>query len=158
MMGCDDLSSLVVFVAVSFLIVLLFRAVGVVHLRTTLARLQQKYRYSRQDREEHRIFENLQLRFRQVHDHGQWWQAVREAASRLDFVWISLKKDVRRRPHRNGDLAGARRSAVRNIGTGHDEPSRSRTAAHTSRRNLRSPSASTDPWRPPAVGLLCSED
>ncbi len=92
MMGCDDLSSLVVFVAVSFLIVLLFRAVGVVHLRTTLARLQQKYRCSRQDRQEHRIFENLQLRFRQVHENGQWWQAVCEAASRMDFVWISLKK------------------------------------------------------------------
>jgi membrane protein implicated in regulation of membrane protease activity len=91
MMGSDNLNSLIVFVVVSFLIVLLFRAVGVVHLRTTLTRLQQKYRRSRQERQEHRIFENLQLRFRQVRGNGQWWQAVCEAASRMGCVWISLK-------------------------------------------------------------------
>ena len=92
MMSYDNLNSLFIFMAVSFLIVLLFRAVGVVQLRSTLVRLQQKYRYSRREREEQRIFESLQLRFRQVRGNGQWWQAVCEAASRMGFVWISLKK------------------------------------------------------------------
>jgi UDP-GlcNAc:undecaprenyl-phosphate GlcNAc-1-phosphate transferase len=91
MLGSDDLGSLVVFAAVSLLIVLLFQAVGAVHLRDTLARLQRKYRYSHRQREERRTFENLQLRFRQAHEGPQWWQAVCEAADRMGFAWVSLK-------------------------------------------------------------------
>jgi len=114
MMVSDDFSSLVVFGAVSLLIVLLFRVVGAVRLHDTLTGLQQKYRYSRQEREERRTFENLELRFQQVHDPRQWWQAVCEAAQRMDFAWVSLTttcKDGRqsteiwRTPHGPPDLA-----------------------------------------------------
>jgi UDP-GlcNAc:undecaprenyl-phosphate GlcNAc-1-phosphate transferase len=91
MLGSDDLGSLVVFGAVSVLIVLLFQVVGAVHLRDTLARLQQKYRYARRQHEEQRIFEHLQLRFRQAHEGRSWWRAVCEAAERMDFAWVALR-------------------------------------------------------------------
>jgi UDP-GlcNAc:undecaprenyl-phosphate GlcNAc-1-phosphate transferase len=73
------------------LIVLLFRAVGAIRLRETLVRLRHRYAHARQEREDQRIFEHLQLRFRQVRDAGQWWQAICEAAGHMDFAWISVK-------------------------------------------------------------------
>jgi UDP-GlcNAc:undecaprenyl-phosphate GlcNAc-1-phosphate transferase len=90
MMG-DRLIALVVFGVALGLIVLLFHVVGAFGLQDTLARLQQKYRCSRRQRQEQRTFENLQLCFRQVHGDGAWWQAVCEAAARMDFAWVSLQ-------------------------------------------------------------------
>ena len=64
---------------------------GAFGLSDTLTRLQQKYRSSRRAHEEQRVFENLQLRFRQVHGASAWWPAMCEAAQRMDFAWVSLK-------------------------------------------------------------------
>ncbi len=91
MMVSESIGSLVVFVCVLLLIVLLFRVAGAVRLTETIERLRYKYAYSRQERLERRTFEHLQLRFRQVHDTVQWWQAICEAAGRMDIVWVSLK-------------------------------------------------------------------
>ncbi len=91
MMTRDDWSAMIVFAIVLCLIVLLFRAVGVIGLHETLDHLQSKYKHSHEARQDQRIFENLQLQFRQVHDAGQWWQTVCEAAQRMDFAWVSLK-------------------------------------------------------------------
>jgi UDP-GlcNAc:undecaprenyl-phosphate GlcNAc-1-phosphate transferase len=91
MMVGDGLFALVVFAAALGLIVLLFYAVGAFGLSDTLTRLQQKYRSSRRAHEEQRVFENLQLRFRQVHGDSAWWPALCEAAQRMDFAWVSLK-------------------------------------------------------------------
>ncbi|MGE5294712.1 MAG: glycosyltransferase family 4 protein [Solirubrobacterales bacterium] len=83
--------AVVVFAAALALILLVFRLVGVFGLHDTLARLQQKYRSSHRAHEEQRVFENLQLRFRQVHGDSAWWPALCEAAQRMDFAWVSLK-------------------------------------------------------------------
>jgi UDP-GlcNAc:undecaprenyl-phosphate GlcNAc-1-phosphate transferase len=91
MMIGDRLFALVVFAAALILLVLLFYAVGAFGLHDTLAHLQQKYRCSRRAHEEQRAFENLQLRFRQVHGDSTWWPALCEAAQRMDFAWVSLK-------------------------------------------------------------------
>jgi len=91
MMIGDRLLALVAFGVALGLIVLLFHVVGAFGLQDTLARLQQKYRSARRQHEEQRTFENLQLRFRQVHGGSPWWQAVCEAAQRMDFAWVSLK-------------------------------------------------------------------
>jgi len=87
----NSLSALAVFAGVLFLIVLLFRAVGVIRLHQVLTRLQEKHRYSCRARGERKAFEHAQLRFRQVHNPDQWWQAVCEAASRMDFAWLALR-------------------------------------------------------------------
>jgi UDP-GlcNAc:undecaprenyl-phosphate GlcNAc-1-phosphate transferase len=73
------------------LIVLLFRAVGAIRLRETLVRLRYRHAHARQERQDQRTFEHLQLRFRQVRDTGQWWQAICEAARHMDFAWVSLQ-------------------------------------------------------------------
>lgn len=91
MMG-DGHIALVVFAAALALILLTFRLVGAFGLQDTLARLQQKYRSSRQAYEEQRVFENLQLRFRQARRDSAWWPALCEAARRMDFAWVSLKR------------------------------------------------------------------
>jgi UDP-GlcNAc:undecaprenyl-phosphate GlcNAc-1-phosphate transferase len=87
----ESLRSLLVFGGVLCLIVLLFRVVGAIRLGETLARLQSKYRYSCRVRDDRRTFENLQLRFRQVLSADQRWQAICEAARRMDFAWVSVK-------------------------------------------------------------------
>ena len=91
MMISSDAGALVVFVVVLGLIVLLFRVVGAFGLHDTLAHLQSKYTSSRHEREDRKVFENLQLQFRQVRDPGQWWQTVCEAARQMEFAWVSLK-------------------------------------------------------------------
>jgi hypothetical protein len=70
---------------------MLFHVVGAFGVHETLARLQSKYEYARHVREDRKTFENLQLQFRQVHDTGQWWQAICEAARQMDFAWVSLR-------------------------------------------------------------------
>ncbi len=90
-MARNNTSTLLVFAALLGLIVLLFRVVGVIRLRETLRRLQNKYRYSCQVREDTRTFENLQLQFRQIHNTRQWWQSLCEAARRMDFARVALK-------------------------------------------------------------------
>jgi UDP-GlcNAc:undecaprenyl-phosphate GlcNAc-1-phosphate transferase len=113
MMTSDDISILLVFGIVLCLIVLLFHVVGAIHLRKTLADLQSKYKYSHEAHQDKRTFENLQLQFRQVHDPGQWWQAVCEAARQMEFAWVSLKttdedgqikEELWRPPHTQPDL------------------------------------------------------
>lgn len=90
MMIRRDAGGVVVLVCILLLLVLLFRVVGAVHFRQTFSGLQQTYASTRRHKREQRAFEDLQLSFRRVHDRGEWWLAVCDAARRLDFVWVSL--------------------------------------------------------------------
>jgi UDP-GlcNAc:undecaprenyl-phosphate GlcNAc-1-phosphate transferase len=87
----NDIDSLIVFGCLLFLIVLLFRVVGAVRLRETLARLRAISACSRRERQERAAFEHLQLRFRQIEDSAQRWGAICEAAQRLELAWVSLR-------------------------------------------------------------------
>jgi len=91
MLARNDLGALAIFLGVLSLILLLFRAVGAIRLRQTLARLREKYAYSRQLREEQHKFERLQLSVRAVRTTSQSWQAVCEAAEQLELAWVSLQ-------------------------------------------------------------------
>jgi UDP-GlcNAc:undecaprenyl-phosphate GlcNAc-1-phosphate transferase len=91
MMVGNRAGSLIIVGAVALLILLLFRLVGLIRLRQTLIRLQEKYRYSRQTRNEQRVLDHLGIQFRQIHDVGQWRDAVYEAAQLMDFAWITLR-------------------------------------------------------------------
>ncbi|MCL5282054.1 MAG: undecaprenyl/decaprenyl-phosphate alpha-N-acetylglucosaminyl 1-phosphate transferase, partial [Planctomycetes bacterium] len=111
----DDLGALAIFGSAVLLILLLFRVVGVIHLRQTLTGLHQKYAHSRQQRDEQRTFERLQLYLRALgrtdrfpslpvsfpaeptpnRDTGPssfpWWQVVCAAAEQLELAWVSLQ-------------------------------------------------------------------
>jgi len=91
MMVCRDGSALVVFGCILLMLVLVFRVVGAVRLRETLAGLKEKYALNQCCKHERAAFEYLELRFDQVHNQGQWWEAICEAAQRMDFAWVSLK-------------------------------------------------------------------
>lgn len=91
MMVTEDLTALLVFGCVLLLLMLLFQAVGVVRLHESLMRLHHKCAVRRLEREDQRVFESLELRFRQMQDAQQWRQTIREAASGMDLAWVSFR-------------------------------------------------------------------
>ncbi len=90
MMVTRNIDSLVIFLCILLLLLLVFRVVGSVRLRETIAGLREKYAVSRQIQEEVRSFESLQLLFRRVQTLEQWWQALCLAADKMDFMSIKL--------------------------------------------------------------------
>lgn len=86
-----DISSLIVFFCILLLLLLVFRVVGSVKLREIVSGLQKKYEIANQRKHEKTNFEQAQLYFRNACTFKQWWDAVCEAARRMDFVWVSLK-------------------------------------------------------------------
>lgn len=90
MMVTRNSNSLIVFFCILLLLLLVFRVVGSVRLRETIANLQKKYAITRQIRCERECFEKVQLHFRRAKTFDQWWQAVCTAAEQLGFVRIKL--------------------------------------------------------------------
>ncbi len=91
MMVRRDVGALVVFACILLLVLLLFRVVGAVRLRETVAALQSKYTLAREQKQERRTFEDLELRFRRAQDGREWWQAVCDAGKGFDFAWVSVR-------------------------------------------------------------------
>jgi UDP-GlcNAc:undecaprenyl-phosphate GlcNAc-1-phosphate transferase len=91
MLVSRDRATLVILACVLLLLLLLFRVVGEVRLRETMSRLQQKYSLSQIRKHEQQTFEQLQLQFRRVTDSCEWWQAICEAARRMEFAYLSLQ-------------------------------------------------------------------
>jgi len=91
MMVTRDISSLVVFFCILLLLLLAFCVVGSVQLREIVSSLQKKYEIANQRKHEKMNFEQVQLYFRGACTYKQWWDAVCEAARRMDFAWVSLK-------------------------------------------------------------------
>ena len=90
MMVRRDVGSLLVFGCLLLLLILLFRVVGEVQVKATVEALQGKYLLARREKQERRVFEDLQLRFRRAQTPGQWWQAVCDAGQGLGFAWVSM--------------------------------------------------------------------
>ncbi|UCD50463.1 MAG: undecaprenyl/decaprenyl-phosphate alpha-N-acetylglucosaminyl 1-phosphate transferase [Phycisphaerales bacterium] len=90
MMVRQDAGALVVFGCLLFLLTLLFRVVGDVHIGATFLALQKKYVVACREKQERRAFEDLQLRFRRARNPKEWWQAVCDAGAGLNFAWVSL--------------------------------------------------------------------
>jgi UDP-GlcNAc:undecaprenyl-phosphate GlcNAc-1-phosphate transferase len=83
--------SIILFLCILLFLILLFRVVGVVRLRETIAGLQKKWVRTRQKSDQARRFERAQLYLRQAHSRDDWWPAVCKAAQLMDFAWLSLK-------------------------------------------------------------------
>lgn len=90
MMVTHNSSSMLVFLCILLLLLLIFRIVGSIRLRETIAGLQEKYTICSQIKEERENFEEAQLVFRQAATFNQWWQAVSNAAERMGFWTLSL--------------------------------------------------------------------
>jgi UDP-GlcNAc:undecaprenyl-phosphate GlcNAc-1-phosphate transferase len=95
MMATHSINTLVVFGCVLLLLLLVFRVVGAIRLRETIAGLKQKHAINHQMSEEIKSFEAVQLRFRRTATFDHWWQAVCLAADKMDFVSLSLPLSVR---------------------------------------------------------------
>jgi UDP-GlcNAc:undecaprenyl-phosphate GlcNAc-1-phosphate transferase len=87
-----DRGALIVFGGILLLLLVAFRIVGAVRLRETLARLQERYRLARQQREQQAAFEQAQLQIQQAHDTSQWWRAVCEVAGQMGFASVALTR------------------------------------------------------------------
>lgn len=90
MMATRGINSLVVFLCILLILLLVFRIVGSVGLRETIAGLQKKYVITGRQIRERMCFDQAQLYFRRARTFNQWWDAVCEAAKRMDFAWVSL--------------------------------------------------------------------
>ncbi len=93
MMATRNANSLIILFCILLLLILVFRVVGSVRLRETVAGLRKKYALSQHRREERIDFEDAQLHFRDARTFDQWWRAVCEAAQRMDFAWVSLQTE-----------------------------------------------------------------
>lgn len=91
MMVRQDAGSLILFGGLLFLVLLLFHAVGAVPRTGGWRRSRERHAAIRRHEREDRVLNDLQRRFRRADNLPQWWQAVCEAARRLDFAWMSLR-------------------------------------------------------------------
>ncbi len=90
MMVARDVMGVLIFACIVLLLLLVFRAVGTVRLRATLAGLKQKYTATREVKQELRAFEEVQLRVRRARTTEEFWRSMCEAASGMNFLWLSL--------------------------------------------------------------------
>ncbi|MCJ7674312.1 MAG: undecaprenyl/decaprenyl-phosphate alpha-N-acetylglucosaminyl 1-phosphate transferase [Sedimentisphaerales bacterium] len=91
MMLTRNARSLAVLSCVLILLLLVFRAVGSVRLRETIAGLQKKHAVAQHRAQERMGFEHAQLYFRNARTFDHWWSAICEAAQRMGLAWVSLK-------------------------------------------------------------------
>ena len=90
MMATRNINTIVIFACILLLLVLVFRIVGSVRLRGTIASLREKYAITQQMNEEIRCFEAAELHFRRAATFDDWWQAVCLAADKMDFARLKL--------------------------------------------------------------------
>lgn len=90
MMLARDVGAVIIFFCVLVLLVLVFRVVGAITLRETIAAWRRKHTISHQTRQEIENFEKVQLHFHQAKSFDEWWQSVCFAADEMGFVSGSL--------------------------------------------------------------------
>ena len=87
--------SIIMFASASFLLVLVFRAVGAVRLIDSVETLANNFAIAQQTNQEKRKFENVQLFFMKAESFSDWWNAVCDAGKELDFLWLSMNTHKR---------------------------------------------------------------
>jgi hypothetical protein len=112
MLVTRNFQTIVVFISILILLVIVFRSVGSVGLKETIANLKRKSVASYQKKQEIEIFEKAILYFHQAKKFNEWWQAVCLAADKMDFMSSLLPLTNRDGTQRilvwkkdNGDIA-----------------------------------------------------
>jgi UDP-GlcNAc:undecaprenyl-phosphate GlcNAc-1-phosphate transferase len=90
MMLTKDVGTVAIFFSVLLLLVLVFRVVGAIRLKDTLADLRQKKTIARHAKQEIENFEKTELHFQQAKTFDQWWQAICLATERMGFAKNAL--------------------------------------------------------------------
>ena len=90
MMVTRDVGTLLVLGCVLLLLVMVFRAVGSVRLRETIAALRRNLAIARDAKEARHEFEGAELLLREAGSFDTWWQAVCAAADQLELARLSL--------------------------------------------------------------------
>ena len=85
-----SVATVAVFCCLIALLVAVFRVIGAVRLRESLAALQRNLAIARQTGAEKRCFEESQLRLREASTFEAWWDAVCDAAEQLTFALLAL--------------------------------------------------------------------
>ena len=94
MMATRDESTVVVFVSVAVLLLLLFRVVGSVRLRESLAALRENMALAREARGQRQTFDAAVLRTGEARSFDEWWKALCAAAGQLEFASVSLSLEA----------------------------------------------------------------
>ena len=81
---------IVVFGSVMLLLVLLFRSVGSVRLRESLASLRRNHDIAREARGQQSAYESAALWVREVRTFDGWWEAICTTAEQMEFVCLSM--------------------------------------------------------------------
>lgn len=85
MMVTNGSGTLIVFFCVLLLLLLVFRAVGAVRLRETIAKIKYNQAISRETAEDTHLFQEIHLEFRRIASFRQWWQRVLDIAEKEEF-------------------------------------------------------------------------
>jgi UDP-GlcNAc:undecaprenyl-phosphate GlcNAc-1-phosphate transferase len=83
-------NSIVVFLSCLLILLLIFRIIGSVRLRETLAGIQRRKQLASHQSQERKQFEEAQLHFRNAREFDTWWNAVCMAADKLQIAQLVL--------------------------------------------------------------------
>jgi len=93
MMTTRSAGTLLVLVSIVLLLALVFRFVGSVRLRETIAALKHNRSITHEATEVKHVFEIMALRVQEAQTFEAWWQALCATAEEMDFVGLSLTLD-----------------------------------------------------------------
>lgn len=88
---------IIILICVLVLLVLVFRALGAVRLRETIAQLRYRKSLSREIERDVNVFHDTHLRFHNAASFRQWWRTVVDTAEKVGFSELFLTT-----PGRNG--------------------------------------------------------
>ncbi|MCK5000515.1 MAG: undecaprenyl/decaprenyl-phosphate alpha-N-acetylglucosaminyl 1-phosphate transferase [Anaerohalosphaera sp.] len=83
-------ASVLVLFSCLLILLLIFRIIGSIRLRETMAGIQSRKALSSQQNIERKNFEEVELHFRRAKDFQTWWQVICIAAEKLDFAKLNL--------------------------------------------------------------------
>ena len=90
MMVTHGAGTIVIFFCIILLLVLVFRSIGAIRLRETIARIKYNKAILKEAAEDTHTFEEIHLAFSQTVSFRQWWQIVSDAADKEGFCELCL--------------------------------------------------------------------
>ena len=94
LMAARGAASIIIFLSGLVLLLLLFRIIGSVRLRETLASFGQRSEFEKLSRLDQKAFEQAQLHFNNARDFNDWWNCLCRAAEDLDFSSMTLPLSI----------------------------------------------------------------
>jgi UDP-GlcNAc:undecaprenyl-phosphate GlcNAc-1-phosphate transferase len=91
MMITHDGRTMVVLFCVTLLLLLVFRLVGAVRLRESIARMKQNLQITYHRRHHQSDFDQAVMLMRNAQTFDDWWQGLCVAGAELELAWISLR-------------------------------------------------------------------